>query len=203
MQGSSFTSWEDEENVALISKGKEFKKGPKKGGAKQQDGQKKDLSTVKCFACHKLGHYVGQCPQKKKKKQQLQQRLRSLQLDLREFSLCAGHVDRERTSIITSADIDIERTYSLLTGHSFSASTTSTWYIDSGASSHMAGAREMFFKLSHVGIDVEIVLGDDIVVKVVRRGTISERVHESHDFEGCIVCTLAKEELDISFHDRG
>ena len=52
MQGSSSTSREDEENVALTAKGKKkFKKGTKKGGAKQQGGQKKDLNTVKCFAC--------------------------------------------------------------------------------------------------------------------------------------------------------
>ena len=50
MQGISSTSREDEENVALTAKGKKkFKKGPKKGGAKQQDGHK-DLSIVKCFA---------------------------------------------------------------------------------------------------------------------------------------------------------
>ena len=59
MQGSASTSREDEENAALTVKGK---KKFKKGGAKQQDGQKKDLSTVRCFACHKMGHYVGQCP---------------------------------------------------------------------------------------------------------------------------------------------
>ena len=52
LQGIASTSREDEENVALTAKGKKnFKKGPKKGGAKQQDGHKKDLSTVKCFAC--------------------------------------------------------------------------------------------------------------------------------------------------------
>ena len=174
MHGSSSTSREDEENVALIAKGnKKFKKGPKKGGAKQPDGQK-DLSTVKCFSCQKLGHYAGKFPQKKKKKKKkkLRQRLRSLQLDLREFSLCTGHVDRERASIITSADIDIEREYTLLTGHSFSASTTSTWYIDNGASSHMIGAQEMFSELSQAGIDVEVMLGDDTVVRGVGRGTI-------------------------------
>ena len=71
MQGSASTSREDEEDVALTEKGKKKnKKGPKKGGAKQQDGQKKDLSTVKCFACHKMGHYVGHCSNKKKKKKQ-------------------------------------------------------------------------------------------------------------------------------------
>ena len=57
MHGSSSTSREDEENMALTAKGKKkFKKGLKKGGAKQQDGQKKDLSTVNCFACQKLEH---------------------------------------------------------------------------------------------------------------------------------------------------
>ena len=36
VQGNSSPSMEDEENVALTSKGKKkFKKGPKKGGAKQ------------------------------------------------------------------------------------------------------------------------------------------------------------------------
>ena len=44
MQGRSYTSREDEENVALTSKGnKKFKKGR----AKQQDGHTKDLSSVK------------------------------------------------------------------------------------------------------------------------------------------------------------
>ena len=46
--------------MALTTKGKKkFKKDPKKGGDKQQDGHKKDLSTVTCFACRKLGHYAG------------------------------------------------------------------------------------------------------------------------------------------------
>ena len=67
MQANASTSTDDEENVALTAKGK---KKFKKGGTKQQEGQKKDLTTVKCFACQKFGHYVGQCPQKKKKKQQ-------------------------------------------------------------------------------------------------------------------------------------
>ena len=90
-----------------------------------------------------------------------------------EFSLCTGHVDRERASIITNADVDSEREYSLLIGHSLSASTTDTWYIDSGASSHMTGAREMFSELSHAGIDVEVVLGDDTIVRAVGRWTIT------------------------------
>ena len=46
---------DEEENVALATKGKKkkkFKKGPKEG-VKQHDGKKKDMSKVKCFACQK------------------------------------------------------------------------------------------------------------------------------------------------------
>ena len=60
LQCNGSTSRGDEEDVALTVKGK---KKSKKGGAKQQqDGHKKDMSTVKCFACHKMGHYAATCP---------------------------------------------------------------------------------------------------------------------------------------------
>jgi hypothetical protein len=66
VHGSSSIGHE-EENVALATTSKKkFKKGPK-GGNKPKGEGKKDMSKVKCFACHKFGHYVGQCPNKKKK----------------------------------------------------------------------------------------------------------------------------------------
>jgi hypothetical protein len=62
---------DDEGDLALFAKGKKTKKSPK-GGAKQQQqrggGQQRDMSKVKCFACNKMGHYVRQCPNRKKKK---------------------------------------------------------------------------------------------------------------------------------------
>ena len=90
-----------------------------------------------------------------------------------EFSLYTGHIDRERASIITSTDVDRQREFSLVTDHSYSASTSSTWYIDSRASSHMTGAHEMFSELSQIKTDVEVVLGDDSVVTEVGCGTIT------------------------------
>ena len=60
-----------------------------------------------------------------------------------------------------------------MTDHSYSVSTSNTWYIDSGASSHMTGAHEMFFEISQEYTDVEVVLGDDLVVSAVGRGTIT------------------------------
>ena len=42
MDGTASTSREDEEDVAWIARGKKKnKKGPKKAGAKQQDGQRR------------------------------------------------------------------------------------------------------------------------------------------------------------------
>ena len=47
--------------------------------------------------------------------------------------------------------------------------------IDSGASSHMTGARDMFTKMTKTRLDLEVVLGDDTIVRVVGRGTINFR----------------------------
>jgi hypothetical protein len=41
------------------------KKGNSDGGSSQPG--KKDLSKIKCFSCHKNGHYASQCPKKNKK----------------------------------------------------------------------------------------------------------------------------------------
>jgi hypothetical protein len=45
----------DDKNGSLVGKSNE---------------KKKDMSKVRCFACHKTGHYASQCLNKKKKKQE-------------------------------------------------------------------------------------------------------------------------------------
>jgi hypothetical protein len=42
------------------------KKGNNDGGASSLR-KKKDLIKLKCFSCHKNGHYTSQCPEKKGK----------------------------------------------------------------------------------------------------------------------------------------
>jgi hypothetical protein len=57
------------DNFSLASQERKGKfKNIDNGELTTQDGKKKkDMRKVKCFACHKFGHYVGKCPHKKKR----------------------------------------------------------------------------------------------------------------------------------------
>jgi hypothetical protein len=57
----------DDENQALVANARKGKGNDSPGReASPEQWKKKDLSKVKCFACHKHGHYASQCPQQKK-----------------------------------------------------------------------------------------------------------------------------------------
>jgi hypothetical protein len=94
-------------------------KGRKGQGSKQ--GGKKDLSKVKCFSCHKMGHYASQCPKKKKGKEKTQQVATSAETQVKEF------VEK------------FEKDFLLVSCLSGTISKGS-WYLDNGASHHMMEA---------------------------------------------------------------
>jgi hypothetical protein len=59
----------DDENLALAAHARKGRRnGSPRREASPEQRKKKDLSKVKCFACHTLGHYASQCPQRKKGK---------------------------------------------------------------------------------------------------------------------------------------
>jgi hypothetical protein len=65
-------SGQGDEDLALWTKGKKKvdrvpSLGPHHREERANSGQKRDMSKVKCFVC-KLGHYAGQCPNRKKKR---------------------------------------------------------------------------------------------------------------------------------------
>jgi hypothetical protein len=133
----------DEEGLALASKGK---------GKKKKGGKKKniDFSKVKCFQCHKMGHFASQCPEKKKK---------------------------DKPQMAASAAVD-EFAKSFEEDFCFVACMSSTavsdiWFVDSGASCHMTGRKEFFTRLQEGGVNLVIELGDDRRYKAQGVGTVT------------------------------
>ena len=91
-----------------------------------------------------------------------------------EVDLFSKRFDKECSRITchsrTSTDVDdfstkeIDREWSLISCHSSSTSSTSIWYVDSEASSHMTGVKKHFTDLTETWLDLEVVLGDNAYV---------------------------------------
>lgn len=54
-----------------------------------------------------------------------------------------------------------------------SRASSSIWYVDSGASRHMTGVREYFLELLEGDTDMEVVLGDENIIRAVGVGTLT------------------------------
>ena len=91
---------------------------------------------MKCFHCHQHVHYATNCPQKKKNKQD------------------AGSLAGE--ALASQFELDFSLIACLV-----SSVMGSVWFLDSGASFHMTGDRDLFFDLEDKDLGVHIEMGDD------------------------------------------
>ena len=137
----------DEENCALAAK---ERKGKSKKNASQSGvkGKKQDMSKVKCFHCHQDGHYATNCPQKKKNKQ----------------------VARSAPGEALASQFELD--FSLI-ACLVSSVMGSVWFLDSRASFHMIGDRDLFSDLDEKDLGVHFEMGDDGRYSATGIGTIS------------------------------
>ena len=171
---------EQDEDVALVAGGKKGKgkkqastsSGGDKGTGKGKQGNtQKDYSKVKCWNCQKMGHYAVVCLEKKKKKGKNQDVAASAEIE--DFAGCFDwefmFTTRESSSAGSPAtQVQREHAFPLISGASLGI-----WYVDSGASRHMIGVRKYFSELSESGTNIEVVLGDDRVVRAVGVGIVT------------------------------
>jgi hypothetical protein len=91
--------WDDftQEEIQEGSQEKALDDANDKNISLMEKGNKKDMSKVKCFSCHKTGQYASQCLNKKKKKLEpkMSASIEVVEFTQRfekEFSLMAGSV---------------------------------------------------------------------------------------------------------------
>ena len=106
------------------------------------------MSKVKCFHCHEHGHFTTNCPQKKKNKKVV--------------GAAAGK------ALASQFELDFSLIACLV-----SSCMGSVWYLDSGASFHMMGDKELFSDLEEKDLQMHIEMGDDGRYSATDIGTIT------------------------------
>ena len=91
---------------------------------------------MKCFHCHDHGHYATNCPKKKKNKK-------------------AGR-SADGEALASQFELDFSLIACLV-----SSVMGSVWFLDSSASFHMTGDRDLFSDLEDKDLGVHIEMGDD------------------------------------------
>jgi hypothetical protein len=130
-----------DENIALLGKSNE---------------KKKDLSKVRCFACHKTGHYTSQCSNKKEKKSEPEVPTSTNIAEFVErherefFFLMIGPLG---SGFLVFEDIEV-------------------WFVDSGAFRHMKRMRLVFPSLSETNSECCVIFGTSPQLAVKGVGSV-------------------------------
>jgi hypothetical protein len=100
-------------------------------------GGSRDMSKVRCFACHKTGHYASKCPKKKKKKKEPKVATTTSP----EMDAFADKFDDEFSLVATLSSSNILAKFE----------DSGAWFMDSGSSCHMTRMRSVFLSVSKTG----------------------------------------------------
>jgi hypothetical protein len=157
--------------------GKEKQKGKGKqqyrsrdGGRRDSGGGDRDMSKVKCYNCNKYqNHFSRDCPEPRRERRE-------------QVHLSQNHVE-EPTLLITSVctltegpkhpieHVMLNEEDSKACAAEAGNTCDTSWFLDTGASNHMSGRRDIFSELD-TGIGGSVKLGDGSTVDIQGRGTI-------------------------------
>eukprot|EP00253_Pinus_taeda_P034499 PITA_34499 len=146
--GSSSKTDYEEKCALTIKENKWKEKESHSKSYSYHGGKNKDMTKVKFFHCHELGHFATNCSLKKSKKKS----------------------SRGATGEALASQLELD--FSLIECM-VSSVMGSVWNLDSGASFHMTGDRDLFSDLEEIDLYMHIEMGDDGRYNATGLGTIT------------------------------
>jgi hypothetical protein len=193
-----------EEHSTLASRFKGKKKGTFQKGSRRKPNTKGtlkrkniDTSKIKCFSCNKLDHFAKDCWFRKKYARKGKHHASTGEDD-----------ESKRNQKSPSNEKENRKEYYLVSALSSSVFTRlKTWLIDSGASKHMIGYKEILLDFKTKSFAEQVELGGDKCYKIEGVGAISFRLESGaklHIDEVLYVSGLKKNLLSVAtLEDKG
>jgi hypothetical protein len=162
-----------EEHSALASRFKGRKKGTFQKGSQRNTNTKGtfkrkniDTSKIKCFSCNKLGHFAKDCWFRKKYPRK----------GKHHASTVEGDESKGNQKIPSNEKENRKKYYMVSTLSSSVFMGLETWLVDSGASKHMTGYKEILSDFETKYFAEQVELGDEKCYKIEGVGFISFRL---------------------------
>ncbi|XP_048624017.1 uncharacterized protein LOC106397956 [Brassica napus] len=121
----------------------------------EDNNSKKNLSKLICWRCDKHGHYATVCPEKTEKNQET-----NLNETEETDALYVHEVVFLNKDKVIPKNLDIDK------------GNASVWYLDNGASNHMAGNKKFFSSLN-LNTKGNVKFGDGSCVDIVGKGVVT------------------------------
>ena len=156
-------------NLALTTRTRKFKKlSPQKKKGKKPQGKHIDVSKVDCYNCYKIGHFVKDWRQPKRKFK-------------RRFQASAAEEEEEeeeepkkkKNTKATKEDEPRKEYYLIFVLFGSIIDSANSWLVDSGASKHMTGNRGVLTIYRMKKFTTQVDLGDDSTYKIEGVGSTS------------------------------
>ncbi|KAH9779667.1 hypothetical protein KPL71_007786 [Citrus sinensis] len=148
LSSKAATKREAREAEGLMARGRSEKKESNKGKKKISKSRSKNM---KCFHCHKEGHFKKDCPERKNKPKDTREKIGD--------------------AVVASESQEYDRYDSAGVLLVTDDQTRGNWVLDSGCSFHMCPNKNLFlnYEASDGGV---VVMGNDAICKVVGKGII-------------------------------
>ena len=127
-------------------------------------GKKFDVSRVRCFSCQKLGHFAKDCKSKKRREFK----------GKHDASTVAEEEDESRNkSKRSSSPQEKKKDYLLVSALSGNiVNNKDSWLVDSGASRHIIGYKEILSDFRKKNFSVQMELGNEASYAIKGTGSV-------------------------------